>query len=472
MVKRMSTETDPAFLSARDLVSLYRSRKLSPVEATAASLAAIERHNPRLNAYCLVDAEGARASARESEARWQRGEPLGLVDGVPSSVKDLLVTDGWPTLRGSHLIDRNRIWDEDAPSVARLREQGAVLLGKTTTPEFGWKGVTDSPLTGITRNPWNPEMTPGGSSGGAAVAAAAGMGALHLGTDGGGSVRIPASFTGIVGLKASFGRVPAHPLSPFGTLANVGPMTRNVADAALMLSVISRPDRRDCYVLPVERPDYHETLNGNIAGWRIAYAPSLCGEAVDAEVAASVAEAAKGFEQLGARVEEVAPPLTASLAAFQTLWFAGAAFLMDQLGVATSDKMDPGLAAIVAAGRRYSLMDYLAATKAREGLSVVLNRFHRDFDLLLTPTMPIPAFAAGRDVPERSDLAQWSDWSPFTYPFNLTRQPAISLPCGLTGAGLPIGLQIVGPLYGDRAVLNAASAFERNRPFKRPPLAG
>lgn len=468
----MSTKTDPAFLSARDLISLYRSRKLSPVEATTASLAAIERHNARLNAYCLVDAEGALASARESEARWQRGEPLGLVDGVPSSVKDLIITDGWPTLRGSHLVDRNRNWDEDAPSVARLKEQGAVILGKTTTPEFGWKGVTDSPLTGITRNPWDPETTPGGSSGGAAVAAAAGMGALHLGTDGGGSVRIPASFTGIVGLKASFGRVPAHPLSPFGTLANIGPMTRTVADAALMLSVISRPDRRDCYMLPVERPDYHETLNGNIAGWRIAYAPSLCGEQVDAEVAASVARAAKVFEQLGARVEEVAPPLQSSLAAFQTLWFAGAAFLMDQLGVTTSDKMDPGLAAIVAAGRRYSLMDYLAATKARETLSVAMNHFHQSFDLLLTPTMPIPAFTAGLDVPAGSRLTQWSEWSPFTYPFNLTRQPAISVPCGLTKAGLPIGLQIVGPLYADRAVLNAANAYEQNQPFKQPALAG
>lgn len=467
----MSPQTDPAFLSARELIALYRNRSLSPVEATAAALAAIERHNGQLNAYCLVDAEGALKAARASEARWQRGEPLGLVDGVPSSVKDLLVTDGWPTLRGSKLVDPNRTWNEDAPSVARLREQGAVLLGKTTTPEFGWKGVTDSPLTGITRNPWNTATTPGGSSGGAAVAAAMGMGALHLGTDGGGSVRIPASFTGIVGLKASFGRVPAHPLSPFGTLANIGPMTRSVGDAALMLSVISRPDPRDCYVLPIERPDYHETLNGNIAGWRIAYAPSLCGEAVDAEVAAAVAEAARAFEHLGARVEEVAPPLPSSLATYQTLWFGGAAFLMDQLGVTTSDRMDPGLAEIVAAGRRFTLMDHLAATKARENLSVAMNHFHQRYDLLLTPTMPIPAFEAGRDVPEGSGMAQWSEWSPFTYPFNLTRQPAISLPCGFTKAGLPIGLQIVGPLYNDRAILNAANAYEQNKPFRRPPLA-
>lgn len=462
--------TDPALLSALDLISLYRARRLSPLEATRAALAAIDRLNPRLNAYCLVDHDGALAAARASETRWQRGEPLGLVDGVPTSIKDLIVTNGWPTRRGSRLTDANQPWDEDAPSVARLREQGAILLGKTTTPEFGWKGVTDSPLTGITRNPWNPELTPGGSSGGAAVAAATGMGALHIGTDGGGSVRIPASFTGIVGFKATFGRVPAHPLSPFGTLANVGPMARSVGDAALMLSVMSRPDRRDCYTLPIERPDYHETLNGNIAGWRIAYAPSLCGETVDPEIASAIARAAKSFEALGARVEEIAPPLQSSLATFQTLWFSGAAFLLQQFPTALHDRLDPGLAEIVARGRRFSLMDHLAATKAREALSVSLNHFHQRHDLLLTPTMPITAFEAGHDVPPGSNLAQWSDWSPFTYPFNLSRQPAISVPCGLTKAGLPIGLQLVGPLYGDRAVLNAARAFEQNQPFIPPPL--
>ena len=233
---------DPALLSAVELVELYRARKLSPVEATKAALERIEKHNPRFNAFCLVDEPGALAAARASEERWAKGRPQGRVDGVPATVKDLLITKGWPTLRGSKAVDPKQAWEEDAPSVARLREEGAVLLGKTTTPEFGWKGVTDSPLTGITRNPWNPDKTPGGSSGGAAVAAACGMGALHLGTDGGGSIRIPAGFTGIVGLKQSYGRVPASPLSPFGTLAHIGPMTRTVADAALMLSVIARPD--------------------------------------------------------------------------------------------------------------------------------------------------------------------------------------------------------------------------------------
>ncbi len=459
---------DTAFLGATELVALYRARKLSPVEATKASLDAIERHNPHLNAYCFVDHEAALAQARRSEERWQKKAPCGLIDGVPTSIKDLVLTKGLPTRRGSRLIDNDQTWGEDAPSAARLKEHGAVILGKTTTPEFGWKGVTDSPLTGITRNPWNPEKTPGGSSGGAAVAAATGMGALHIGTDGGGSIRIPASFTGIVGFKATFGRVPAFPLSPFGGLANVGPMTRSVVDAALMFSVISRPDPRDCYTLPIEPADYHETLNGNIVGWRIAYSPTLSGAKVDPEIAARIAAAVKIFENLGAKVELVDHVLDPSLATFQTHWFGGAAFLVNQFSVEKQKLLDPGLAQIVEMGRSISLLDYLAAGKAREAMGTAINHLHQRFDLLLTPTMPIAAFAAGYDFPPESGDEQWSDWTPLTYPFNLTRQPAISVPCGLTSAGLPIGLQIVGPLYGDRAVLNAARAFEQGRPFRRP----
>jgi aspartyl-tRNA(Asn)/glutamyl-tRNA(Gln) amidotransferase subunit A len=461
---------DLAFLTAVELIALYRAHKLSPVEATEAALAAIARHNATLNAYCLIDRESALAQARASEARWQRNEPCGLVDGVPVSIKDLVLTQGLATKRGSLLVDANQPWTDDAPSSARLRAHGAVILGKTTTPEFGWKGVTDSPLTGITRNPWNPAMTPGGSSGGAAVAAATGMGALHIGTDGGGSIRIPASFSGIVGFKATFGRVPAFPLSPFGSLANVGPMTRSVADAALMFSVISRPDPRDPYTLPIEPADYHETLNGNIAGWRIAFSPALSGASVDPEVAASVAKAVARFEALGAKVELVDRVLDPSLLTFQTHWFGGAAFLLSQFPAEKHKLLDPGLAQVVELGRKISLMDHLNAVKAREAMSSHMGQFHQRFDLLVTPTMPIPAFQAGHDFPPHVAHKQWSDWTPFTYPFNLTRQPAISLPCGLTSAGLPIGLQIVGPLYGDRAVLNAARAFEQSHPFQRPKL--
>src|SRR3954467_674653 len=254
---------DLCALSATDLLEAYRKHQLSPVEVTRAVLERIGDLNPVLNAFNVVS-DAAEKEAKASEARWMSGQPKGLLDGVPVSIKDIMLTKGWPTLRGAKTVDPAGPWNDDAPATARLREHGAVLLGKTTTPEFGWKGVTDSPLTGITRNPWDPKKTPGGSSGGAAAAVAAGMGPLAVGTDGGGSIRIPCSFTGLFGIKASFGRVPAWPPSPFGTVAHVGPMTRSVADAALMLSVMSLPDARDWHALPYEARDYRAGLEDGI----------------------------------------------------------------------------------------------------------------------------------------------------------------------------------------------------------------
>jgi aspartyl-tRNA(Asn)/glutamyl-tRNA(Gln) amidotransferase subunit A len=457
-----------ALMPATELLASYRAKKLSPVEATRAALARIAALNGRFNAFCRVDEEGALAAAKASEQRWQRGEARGLVDGIPTSVKDILLAKGWPTLRGSKAVSPDQAWDEDSPAVARLREHGAVLLGRTTTPEFGWKGVTDSPLTGITRNPWNPGTTPGGSSGGAAVAAATGMGALHIGTDGGGSIRIPAGFTGIFGFKQSFGRVPAHPLSPFGTLAHIGPMTRTVADGALMLTVLTLPDDRDWYALPPDGRNYLDGLEDGVDGLRIAFAPTLAKAAVDAEVATAVARAAKIFIELGAKVEEAIPPLPDSYEVFARHWFPGAANALRAFAPEQRKQMDPGLVEIAEAGARLPLLDYLAAVRQREAMGVTMNLFHRDWDLLLTPTLPIPAFAAGREVPDGDARKRWMSWTPFTYPFNLTRQPAATVPCGLTKAGTPIGLQIIGALYDDARVLRAARAFERARPWPLP----
>src|SRR6476646_6668109 len=247
--------SDLCTLSATELLDGYRKHQLSPVEVTRAVLDRIEKLNPVLNAFNLVS-DRAMEDAKASQARWTSGQPKGLLDGVPVSIKDIILTKGWPTLRGSKTVDPKGPWNDDAPAAARLREHGAVLLGKTTTPEFGWKGVTDSPLTGITRNPWNAKKTPGGSSGGAVAAVASGMGPLAVGTDGGGSIRIPCSFTGLFGIKPSFGRVPAWPLSPMGNVAHLGPMARTVADAALMLNVLSQPDARDWHALPYEPRDW------------------------------------------------------------------------------------------------------------------------------------------------------------------------------------------------------------------------
>src|SRR5215469_13185521 len=296
----MASDDDVAYASAISLLDLYRRKALSPVEATRLILARLEALQPKINAFCVVDYDGALAAARQSEGRWHRGEAVGLLDGVPVTIKDLVLMRGFPTLRGSRLVEQDQDWSEDAPATARLREAGAVIIGKTTTPEFGWKALGDSPLTGITHNPWDLSRTPGGSSAGAAAACAAGIGPLHLGSDGAGSIRIPAAFSGMFGLKPSFGRVPAHPPSPMSLLAHIGPIARTVEDAALMLNVLAGSDDRDPYALPPERKDFSEGIEQGVRGWRIAYSPTLGYAKADPEIAEATAEAARQFEALGA----------------------------------------------------------------------------------------------------------------------------------------------------------------------------
>ncbi|HEY0814508.1 MAG TPA: amidase, partial [Pseudonocardia sp.] len=332
---------DPADLSAVELVAAYRAHELSPVDVTAAVLARISALNARVDAFCLVDPDAALTDARAAEERWARGEPCGLLDGVPVSIKDLLLTRGWPTLRGSHTISPAGPWDVDAPAVARVREHGGVIVGKTTTPELGWKGVTDSPLTGVTGNPWNPTRTAGGSSGGSAAAVALGMAPLSLGTDGGGSVRIPAGFSGVTTIKPTWGRVPLYPASPFGVLSHVGPIARTAHDAALLLDVVSGTDARDPWALAAA-PSAVAGLGGQMAGLRVATSPTLGYVEVDAGVAAAFDAAVDVLAALGARVEEVDPGFADPVAAFETLWFAGAATSLAPLGAAERARMDPG----------------------------------------------------------------------------------------------------------------------------------
>jgi len=466
----MGADQDVAYVSAVVLLDLYRRRALSPVEATRLLLDRLEALQPRINAFCIVDRDGAMAAAHASEERWRRREAAGRLDGVPVTIKDLMLMRGFPTRRGSCLVDPDQDWSEDAPATARLREAGAVILGKTTTPEFGWKALGDSPLTGITRNPWDLGRTPGGSSAGAAAACAAGIGPLHLGSDGAGSIRIPCAFTGIFGLKPSFGRVPAYPLSAMGLLAHLGPMARSVTDAALMLSVLAAPDHRDPYALPSDDRDYGDGLDGGVRGWKIAYSPTLGYAKVDPEVAAAVAEAARRFAALGAVVEEVGAIFPSPREALFTLWAAGAANLLSAYPDEKRAVVDPGLVATAAEGERISAVDYLGADLVRTALGQQMSEFHQKYDLLLTPMMPIPALPVAQDLNDPATERYWVDWSPFSYPFNMTRQPAASIPCGLTSAGLPIGLQIIGPLYADDRVLRAARAFETTHPERHPPL--
>jgi aspartyl-tRNA(Asn)/glutamyl-tRNA(Gln) amidotransferase subunit A len=465
----MQSDSDIAFLSALDLSGLYRSGALSPVAATRALLDRLATLEPKLNAFCIVDRDGALAAARAAERRWMQGQPLGPLDGVPVTIKDLVMMRGFPTRRGSRLVDPAPD-SEDAPAVARLREAGAVILGKTTSPEFGWKAIGDSPLTGITRNPWNLGHTPGGSSAGAAAACAAGIAPLHIGSDGAGSIRIPSAFTGIFGIKATFGRVAAYPPSAMGLLSNVGPMTRSVRDAAAMLNVLAGSDDRDPHILPPETRDYLAGIDDGVKGLRIAYSPDLGYAKVDPEIAACCAPAAAVFERLGATVDQVGAIFDSPRDALLTLWSAGAAWLLKDIAAERRAQCDPGFVVVAAAGERVRGADYIAAEMIRNALGATMAAFHRRYDLLLTPMMPVPALPVGQDLNDPASEQNWVDWSPFSYPFNMTRQPAASIPCGLTSAGLPIGLQIVGPLYAEPVVLRAARAFEATQPIRRPPL--
>jgi aspartyl-tRNA(Asn)/glutamyl-tRNA(Gln) amidotransferase subunit A len=467
-----STQKSPIDLAdctATELLALYRLRQASPVEATQAVLRRIDALNGTLNAFCLVAHESALQSARASEARWAQSAPQGALDGVPVSIKDLILTRGWPTQRGSRTVDPKQAWEVDAPVTARLREAGAVLIGKTCTPEFGCKGETNSPLTGITRNPWDPSKSPGGSSGGTAAAVASGMGPLSVGTDGAGSVRIPAAFCGNFGLKPSFGRVPAHPLSPFGTVSHLGPHAMSVRDAALMLNVIKQPDARDWTSLPPDDSDSLDGLESGIRGLKIAYSPTLgYARGVDTEVAAAVDAAVQQLQAQGAHIEQTDPGIEDPLEITTGLWFLGSWTIWNTLSTAQQAQADPDFRDQAMLGQQLSALQVQTLVARRGALGSHMRQYMQRFDLLVTPSVAVPAFDARPAGHSPMNPQTMLGWTPFSYPFNLTQQPACTIPCGLTRAGLPIGLQIVGPMFGDNLVLRAARAYETMRPIPRP----
>ncbi|HEY0885589.1 MAG TPA: amidase, partial [Ramlibacter sp.] len=468
--RRRTAMPDITQLTATQLLARFRDRSLSPVDATGACLARIREADPALRAFCRIDEEPALASARASEQRWHRGTPCGPLDGVPVAIKDLILTRGMPTLRGSRTVDASQPWEVDAPVTARLREAGAVILGKTTTPEFGCKGETNSPLTGITRNPWDLARTSGGSSGGTAAAVAAGMCPIAIGTDGAGSVRIPAAFCGNFGLKPSFGRVPAYPLSPFGSVAHLGPHTMSVADAALAMNVMKRPDARDWTSLPPDDSDYTAGLDAGLRGLRIAFSPALGYATVDPEVASAVRAGVDRLATLGAQVRQLDPGFDDPLEITTGLWFVGAWTVWNTLTREQQAVTDPDFRAEAELGAGYSALDVQRLHLRRGELGSRMRQFMQDWDLLVTPAVAVPAFEAKPAGHSRMDPRAMLGWTPFSYPFNLTQQPACTIPCGLTSGGLPIGLQIVGPMFGDALVLRAAHAYEQVQPIPRPPL--
>ena len=470
------TNADLCYLSALELRERYQRGDLSPVEVVAAVLERIDRLQPRLNAFVTVTRALAEEQARAAEAAYRDGN-AGPLAGIPISLKDLVPTKGIRTTMGS-LLMQDWVPDYDAPVAERLLAAGAVLLGKSNTPEFGWKGETSNRVTGTSHNPWRPGRTPGGSSGGGAAAVAAGLGPLAQGSDGAGSIRIPCCFCGLFGLKPSFGLVPQYPASGVELLSHAGPMTRTVSDAALMLGVMAGHDDRDPHTWAPRR-DYLAELRalpgGSSAGARVAWSPDLGSAIVDPEVAALTTAAARRFVKLGYEVEEATPPVDDPWELINVIWGAGmGAVLGDRFGT-VREQLDPGLAQVIDGARETSGLQLAAALRARLDYYHRLRAFMERYELLLTPTMPLPAFPAGLDRPPRigaTTLDAGLSWTPFTYPFNLTGQPAATVPCGFTAAGLPVGLQIVGRRRADLTVLAAAAEFEDAYPWadRRPPL--
>ncbi len=451
--------TDTTWLSAADLSRRYARLEMSPVEAAEAMLARASKLQSHLNAFVLIDADGARVAAKASEARWRGGTPLSPLDGVPTTIKDTTPVAGWPTRYGSHATDETPA-AEDAAVTQRLRAAGMVFLGKSATPEFGWKALTDSPPQGTTRSPWNLGHSPGGSSGGASALTAAGINPFNHGNDGGGSIRIPAGHTGLVGLKPSYGRIPQYPAdSPFADVISQGVLSRTVLDTALALNAMAGPDPRDWRSLPADPRDHTIGLDDGVRGWRIGLSLDFGHVKADTEVRAVVEAAARRFEELGAHVEDVGPLIEPLQNAFEPLWIGSFATRLRQIPTQLHGKLDPGFRAAAEKGLAITLADYARAYEAKSKLARDLALWHEKFDLLVAPVAPTAAPPV-ETLYNSESFPRWTKGAPYTLPCNLTGQPAASMPAGLTASGLPVGLQLIGPPRGDQLVLRAMRAFE------------
>jgi amidase/aspartyl-tRNA(Asn)/glutamyl-tRNA(Gln) amidotransferase subunit A len=447
-------------MGVAELTTRYAAGTLSPVEVARACVDRAAAINLRFNAFTRLDRGAALAAAQASEARWRAKNPRGPIDGVPATIKDIVWVQGWHVRYGSRAF-AGVTAAEDAPSVRLLREAGAVLLGLTTTPEFGWKAVTDSALSGVTRNPWNPERTPGGSSGGAAVAAACGAGVLHLGTDGGGSIRIPSGFTSIVGHKPTFGRVPAYPASPFGTVAHIGPMARGVADVAAMLEAMSGRDLRDWYQSPLPFPSVSPVTPRRLAGLRVGVWETPPRGTVAPDVRASFGAALGKLAGAGAELQPITLPGADIFELFTAHWYPGAAARLALLPPESLSLVEDGLREVAEAGARYSGTDLIAAASSRAQFGGAFDQLLATVDIIASPAVALTAIEAGKEVPEGSGMTRWTEWAGFSYPINLAQAPATVVPCGFGADGLPVGLQLIGRRGDDAGVLAVAAAFER-----------
>ena len=462
---------DLAFKTALELRQAIAARQVSPVEVMQATLARAERFDPKLNCFATYTPELALEAAKKAEQDLMAGNAIGPLHGLPISVKDLIAVKDLKLTFGSR-ANANNVAAVDAPSVERVRAAGACIIGKTTTSEFGCKAVGDSPLTGLTRNPWDITKTPGGSSCGAAASVAAGMTPFALGTDGGGSIRVPCSLTGLFGIKAQFGRVPVYPVAATPTLAHVGPIARTVRDAALLLSVISGHDRRDPFAIAGTVPDFLGACDQPAQGMRIAWSRTLGYANPDPEVAAIAERAAKVFVDLGCEVVEVEKVLDEDpVDLWVSEFYAGVGVRLKKQLTEQRELLDPAVADVLKDALRQTSEEYYTKVFRRYELREKMRVFFEPFDLLLTPALPCAAFDVGLNTPPQHADRSIVSWVYYTYPFNLTGQPAASIPAGFTRSGLPVGLQMVAKINHETDIFRAAAAYEALRPWadKMPP---
>ena len=468
------SEDDLCLAAASELAAWVREKRVSPTEIVRAVLDRIDRLDAGINAFATLTPDLALEMAANAEKAVARGEATGVLHGVPVTIKDLFDIEGYPTERGSFAL-AGHIADSDSPVTERLKRAGAVIIGKTTTSEFGWTGVSRSPRSGVTHNPWRHGLNAGASSAGAAAAAAMAFGPLHQGSDGAGSIRMPSHFCGVFGLKPTWGRIPHVPVRNSDNVSHVGPISRTVADAALFLDATAGAHPFDHTSLTDADSAFSACVTRDIGPLKIAFSPDLGHARVDHDVAGLVAQAALDFESFGCHVEQVTPSWGKDGPEIgRFFWSVHETPLAIHLEE-WEDRMDPGLVACIRAGSGHSAEAYLAMRARKLAYVESMHSFMADWDLLLTPSVSVAAFPAERLQPSHwpEHPWDWLSWSEFCYPFNMSGLPAASVPCGFTGAGLPVGLQIVDKRAADSLVLRAAAAFERARPWAKrlPPTA-
>ena len=469
-----ASDLDIGYATGHELRALYDAGDLAPSEAVAAVFRRISAVNPHVNAFSALMEDEAMDAARASDARIAKGEAR-LLEGVPVTVKDFYEVKGQETETGSFAIRKGPA-AADNPVLTRLREAGAVVIGKTAMSELAWSGMSRNPVTGVTHNPWGRGLNAGASSAGAGAASAAGFGPLHLGSDGAGSIRMPAHFCGIFGLKPTYGRVPHIPVSQNDYATYIGPMSRTAADSALMLKVMAGPHHLDHTSCEAPPADYPALLDAPLKGRRIAYSPDYGHARVDPDVAEQVAKAVKTLEDLGAEVEEFTPawgPKGPEIGRFfwSVLWGRRAGVLEE-----FEDRMSPDLVACMREGANYSANDYLNWRERKYAYVAEIAETLSRYDFLVSPAVSVAAFPVERVQPAHwpEDPWNWLAWAEFSYPFDMSGDPACSVPCGFTPAGLPVGLQIVARRFDDLGVLQAAHALEQALGImdRRPPLPG